>query len=39
MMDRFGTAIVDTIFPFRGNLSSHDRRRRIIEVEHLHAFL
>jgi hypothetical protein len=39
MVDRFGIAIVDTIFRFAANLFSHDKRRRIIKVEHLDAFL
>jgi hypothetical protein len=40
MVDRFGIAILDTIFAFRGKyLFSHDKKRRVIKLEHLQAFL
>jgi hypothetical protein len=39
MEDRFGIAILDTMLRFAGNRCSHDKRRRIIKLEPLHAFL
>jgi hypothetical protein len=39
MEDRFGIAILDTMSRFAGNLSTHEKRRRVIKLEHLHAFL